>query len=330
MALKFLNKKKMHTGTFENREIVWKKEEEHKENLRKQAEREKRLKDERQLEEIKKAKVDAGLLPQSELEKLDFIYKDVLCKSDERESGINNNSTKNDRNDKNKKNIKNIRSSCIDDQILNENEKFRRIHEDPLYIMKNREIKLKEEIEKDDNYLDSLMKEVENELLKEEISLNNNNLKNEKSEYKSKKDSNYHNYEYKNGSKNKHNDINNYQLSNSKYNAGSYHKNDSYNKNKNNQTNANISREYNNHNSKGYFSKNEYNDMLNKNNERSDFSRRENYNFNKEDKYGLNLNNKYSNKHRTNDENDFSFVHQAKDKMRDIENELLSYYKYKN
>jgi hypothetical protein len=70
--------------------------------------------------------------------------------------------------------------------------------------------------------------------------------------------------------------------------------------------------------------------MLNKNNERSDFSRRENYNFNKEDKYGLNLNNKYSNKHRTNDENDFSFVQQAKDKMRDIENELLSYYKYKN
>lgn len=163
MGLSFLNKKKVHPGSFGNIEEVWKRESQFKERERKMIENEKKLKEERQSEEITRLKVDAGLLPASYLERLDFIYKEgpeinnkKVVTSDEFFSS------------------KKISERKIPTPIANEssanplNEMFTKIHEDPLYIMKKEEMKRKKEIENNPYQMRLILKEIEDELVCEE------------------------------------------------------------------------------------------------------------------------------------------------------------------
>lgn len=169
MGLSFLNKKKVHPGSFGNIEDVWKRENEHREDVRKLIENEKRLKEERQAEELMKLKVEAGLVAESELEKLPFIYKECtdfsnknIKTTDDFFSSIKN---KPNPNEPVKKQIKPL----FEDEVSNpKNEMFTRIHEDPLYLIKKQENNKRREIEDNPYQMKIMLREIEEELLKEE------------------------------------------------------------------------------------------------------------------------------------------------------------------
>lgn len=74
MGLSFLNKKGWHTGGFKNMEQVWLAEEAEKDRKKKQEEMKKKLVEEKYNNELKKMQVQAGLLPKSELDKMDWMY----------------------------------------------------------------------------------------------------------------------------------------------------------------------------------------------------------------------------------------------------------------
>ena len=74
MGLKFLQKKKWHPLTIENLEAVWLAEQKHKEQRNLIKEHNKRIEEERKDEELKKAQVIAGLIPESDLLKMTWMY----------------------------------------------------------------------------------------------------------------------------------------------------------------------------------------------------------------------------------------------------------------
>lgn len=74
MGLKFLQKKKWHPLTIENLEAVWLAEQKHKEQRNVIKERQKRIEEERKDEELKLAQVKAGLIPESDLKKMTWMY----------------------------------------------------------------------------------------------------------------------------------------------------------------------------------------------------------------------------------------------------------------
>ncbi len=68
-------KKAWHPRTITNIEKVWKAEEEQREQQRRSLELKKKLEEERYHEELKRKQVELGILPQSSLDRLDFIYE---------------------------------------------------------------------------------------------------------------------------------------------------------------------------------------------------------------------------------------------------------------
>lgn len=78
MALKFLNKKGWHTGSLANIERVWKKEQVHKEEQRKLEEFKKQIAEEAEKAEFRELQVAAGLVPRQE--RVDFLYEPGVSK----------------------------------------------------------------------------------------------------------------------------------------------------------------------------------------------------------------------------------------------------------
>lgn len=78
MALKFLNKKGWHTGSLANIERVWKKEQAHKEEQRKLEEFKKQIAEEAEKAEFRQLQIDAGLVPRQE--RVDFLYEPGVSK----------------------------------------------------------------------------------------------------------------------------------------------------------------------------------------------------------------------------------------------------------
>lgn len=187
MGLSFLNQKSVHTGSFGNIAKVWKAESDFQDRIKLIKEREKKLKEERQIEEIKKLKVEAGLMSQTELDKVDFIYKE--------DTGINKNNNINDFFDNNYKKKENekkpkISATVNQSEIISnpKNELFTRIHEDPLYLIKKEEIKRKQEVEENPYKLKSILKEIEKELLDEEKKYDKKKDKERKKQKKKEKE----------------------------------------------------------------------------------------------------------------------------------------------
>lgn len=194
MGLSFLNKKQVHPGTFGNMESVWKAERDYENKVKKALEREKKLKEERQIEEIRRLKVEAGLMPKNELERLDFIYTEgpqlsssnnIKTKNDFF-SNFNNTQEENKEN-KEKKNLKVSQTVDCEKSFNPQNELFTRVHEDPLFIIKKEEMKRKQEIESNPYQMKLMLKEIERELLDEEKTANKRKeqLKKQKSQHKS-------------------------------------------------------------------------------------------------------------------------------------------------
>lgn len=201
MGLNFLNKKRIHPGSFGNIQKVWETEKKHLELERKEKERQKRLKEERQAEELLKLKVEAGIVDKSELEKLPFIYKEIneysisekptntINKSfDNKFNNIDYNEKtiedyfKNDNNIVSKdsqlnninseKNLKNNRFSSIisnkNNNVCSKSEMFTRMNEDPLFKIKQEEHNRRKEVQDNPAHMKLILKQIEEQLLEEE------------------------------------------------------------------------------------------------------------------------------------------------------------------
>lgn len=76
MGLSYLSKKSWHPGSFQNIEKVWIAESKKKDDERRLADRIKKLKEEKQIEELKLIQIKEGVIPESSLQRLDWMYQD--------------------------------------------------------------------------------------------------------------------------------------------------------------------------------------------------------------------------------------------------------------
>ena len=76
MGLSYLSKKSWHPSNFENIEKVWIAETNEREKGQRMADRIKKLKEEKQIEDLKLIQVKEGIIPESALQRLDWMYQD--------------------------------------------------------------------------------------------------------------------------------------------------------------------------------------------------------------------------------------------------------------
>jgi hypothetical protein len=76
MGLSYLSKKSWHPGSFGNIEKVWIAEQQKKDEEKRQSDRIKKLKEEKQIEELKLIQIKEGIIPESSLQRLDWMYQD--------------------------------------------------------------------------------------------------------------------------------------------------------------------------------------------------------------------------------------------------------------
>lgn len=74
MGLDYLNKKVWHPGSMKNIQKVWEVEQKQKEINKRTREREKKLLEEQHNEELKRIQVEAGLIPRSHLDRMEWMY----------------------------------------------------------------------------------------------------------------------------------------------------------------------------------------------------------------------------------------------------------------
>lgn len=175
MGLPFLNKKSWHTGSFKNIEQVWIAEEKHREKLKKQEELRKKLIEEKYNEDFKKLQVEAGLIPRSELDKMDWMYnfyghgeaennaEDYLMGKKIEKIGPED---KNITTLKNRKMRFNETFDDTEDARNDPNEDFIKIQEDPLFQIRKEEMARKQQILNNPVKMKAILEELE---LKEEI-----------------------------------------------------------------------------------------------------------------------------------------------------------------
>ena len=76
MGLSYLSKKSWHPGSFQNIEKVWIAEQQKRDEETRHAERIKKLKEEKQIDELKMIQIKEGTIPESSLQRLDWMYQD--------------------------------------------------------------------------------------------------------------------------------------------------------------------------------------------------------------------------------------------------------------
>ena len=146
MGLSFLNKKSWHPGTFKSMAEVWEAEEKQRELEKHWEDIKKKRIEEKYSEELKKMQVEAGILPESALNSMEWMYptlsgQDVKNDTEEYllgkpvevgkpELGLNQ--------DK----IRTFSGTTVNPF----NEDFIKVREDPLYELRKEEMKRKEEI----------------------------------------------------------------------------------------------------------------------------------------------------------------------------------------
>ncbi len=75
MGLDYLNKKVWEPGSMKNIQKVWQEEMKAHEAFKRKKERHKKLIEEKHNEELKKIQVEAGLIPRSHLDRMDWMYE---------------------------------------------------------------------------------------------------------------------------------------------------------------------------------------------------------------------------------------------------------------
>ena len=74
--MNYLSKKSWHPSSFQNIEKVWLAESKEKEKDQRLADRMKKLREEKQIEELKLIQIREGIIPESSLQRLDWMYQD--------------------------------------------------------------------------------------------------------------------------------------------------------------------------------------------------------------------------------------------------------------
>lgn len=128
MGLDFLNKKSWHPGSFENIEKVWLAEQAEKEKIKQFKEHQKKLKEERQDEDLKRAQVEAGLIPESYLKRMDWMYVQSNTKQNTKEDLFGTLLKPSEEQEQKKKLVPIVKDSTVNEDY----EAFVRFHEDPL------------------------------------------------------------------------------------------------------------------------------------------------------------------------------------------------------
>ena len=169
MGLSFLNKKIWHPGSFANMEKTWVTEQKYREVEIRAIEKAKKIKEEKVLEEMKKIQVNKGLIPASQLNRLDFMYQ---CPEPEgnQKTSPNEDFLLGKRIDdcsdnifmKKKNQKKNIIPMFADNYANPRNEDFVRIHEDPLYLILKEEKKQRKEIEQNPYKMKMILNDIKN------------------------------------------------------------------------------------------------------------------------------------------------------------------------
>ena len=134
-------KKSLHTGSFQNIEKVWiaeQKEDERKRNIK---EAQRRLKEERHYEDLKRLQVEAGLIPKSHLQRLDWMYEGGAIKNTSSEEYLLGKPVKDSESMGGK-----WRPTLFKEGTANQrNEIFTKVHEDPLFTIKHEEDRTEEQ-----------------------------------------------------------------------------------------------------------------------------------------------------------------------------------------
>jgi hypothetical protein len=182
MGLAFLNKKSWHTGSFQNIEKVWLAEQKQKEDDRKGAERAKKLKEERQNEELKQLQVKAGLLPASVLDRQEWIYEWGNKVQDQSKEEYLLGKPVNERDSRKYPFTPLLKEGFANSQ----NENFVKLHEDPLFMIKQEEMKRRKEIIDNPLKMREIYKEIEGIADQKKVKKSNKDKK-EKKEKKEKK-----------------------------------------------------------------------------------------------------------------------------------------------
>lgn len=140
MGLAFLNKKSWHTGSFKNIADVWSAQEKAKEQQRKREEIKKKVMEEKYSEDLKKMQVEAGLLPKSALDRMEWmhsIHDNMENKNNAEEYLLG----------KPVQSLDKVNQTFQEDALVNEvNEDFVRLQEDPLFQMQKERERRKQEL----------------------------------------------------------------------------------------------------------------------------------------------------------------------------------------
>ncbi|KAI4296108.1 hypothetical protein L6164_036093 [Bauhinia variegata] len=147
MALKFLNKKGWHTGSLRNIENVWKAEQKHEAEQKKLEELRKQIQEERERNEFRLLQEQAGLVPKQE--RLEFLYDsglsvgrtgdsggfkalEAIPKSEGADAPSSSATTSNQQQAA-------VPGALFEDKPQSSNDAWRKLHSDPLLIIRQRE-----------------------------------------------------------------------------------------------------------------------------------------------------------------------------------------------
>ena len=154
MGLAFLNKKSWHTGSFKNIADVWSAQEKAKEQQRKREEIKKKVMEEKYSEDLKKMQVEAGLLPKSALDRMEWMHSI-------HDNMENKNSAEEYLLGKPVQSLDKVNQTFQEDALVNEaNEDFVRLQEDPLFQMQKEKERRKQEMINNPVKMEMLIKQM--------------------------------------------------------------------------------------------------------------------------------------------------------------------------
>jgi hypothetical protein len=178
MSLSYLTKKNWHPSNMDNVRAVYEAELKVEQAEKKRTEHIKRLKEEKQIEDLKRIQVKQGLIPESSLNMIEWMYQDrsafnkteqtaeeYLLGKEVKEGDLG---TKTDSaRDMFVKGLRTIKNNkeLQESYTTNENEAFLRMKEDPLMLIKAREMEMRNEVLSNPMTLKKIQKEIA--LLKE-------------------------------------------------------------------------------------------------------------------------------------------------------------------
>jgi hypothetical protein len=166
MGLAFLNKKSWHTGSFQNIEKVWIAEQKENERKRQIKEAQRRLKEERHYEDLKRLQVEAGLIPKSHLQRLDWMYEGGAIKNTSSEEYLLGKPLKSNENSSGE-----WRPTLFKESTANPgNEVFTKVHEDPMFAIMQEEQRRRKEIMQNPQKMNKVKKEIEKMKKKRKVS----------------------------------------------------------------------------------------------------------------------------------------------------------------